>query len=231
MVLTAPLFGGTGTPVLVRILFALGLSLCLAPILYGTQPIPADAYELLWMAIKECASGVLLGVCVQMVLLAAEMAGAFLDSQVGFSLASVLYPNSALPSSVLGRFKFLMALVLMVSMNGHHLMIGALVKSYETTNGITAATGFDSLMHGVTSMSMLAIQIAAPVAAVAFVVDAVLGIVSRAVPQINVLMAGISGKLLVGMVTMTFALPALAVGVQRGLEISTEMLLKLMGGA
>lgn len=230
MVLAAPLFGGNGTPVIVRIFFAAALSLCLTPILYGQVSIPSDALSLLFFAGKEIACGLLIGVAVQFVLWAAEIAGNFLDMQVGFGLASVLVPNQSLPSTVISKFKFMLALVLLVTVNGHHLLVQALVTSYRAGDSITMATAFDQVLTGLGTMSLLAIQIAAPVAAVAFVVDASLGIVSRAVPQINILMVGIPGKLLAGIVAVGIALPALAAGVSRGVEIAAEALGKTFAG-
>ncbi len=226
MVLAAPLFGGNGTPVIVRIFFAAGLSLCLTPILYGQVTVPNDLLSLFFFAGKEIACGLLIGVAVQFILWAAEMAGNFLDMQVGFGLGSVLLPNQVMPATVISKFKFMIALVLLVTMNGHHLLVQALVASYSAGEAISLASAYDQIIGGLVTMSMLALQIAAPVAAVAFVVDAALGIVSRAVPQINILMVGISAKLMAGIVAVGIALPALGAGVSRGIEIATEALEK-----
>lgn len=226
MVLAAPLFGGNGTPVIVRVFFAAALSLCLTPILYGNVAVPNDAISLLLFVGKEIACGLLIGVAVQFVLWAAEIAGNFLDMQVGFGLASVLVPNQVIPSTVISKFKFMLALVLLVTVNGHHLLIQALAASYATADRITMAKAYDQILGGLAEMSLLAIQIAAPVAAVAFVVDATLGIVSRAVPQINILMVGISAKLLAGMVAVAVGLPALAGGVSRGIELAAQSLMR-----
>lgn len=226
MVLAAPLFGGNGTPVMVRIFFAAALSLCLTPVLYGNIAIPSDAISLLLFAGKEIACGLLIGVAVQFILWAAEVAGNFLDMQVGFGLASVLVPNQAIPSTVISKFKFMLALVLLVTVNGHHLLVQALAASYAAGDQITMTRAYDQVISGLAGMSVLAIQIAAPVAAVAFVVDATLGIVSRAIPQINILMVGISAKLLAGMVALAIALPALAGGVSHGIDLAGESLMR-----
>ncbi|MCH8275576.1 MAG: flagellar biosynthetic protein FliR [Armatimonadetes bacterium] len=230
MVLAAPLFSASSVPVTVRVFFALVLSLALTPLLHGVIPVPDTLYGLVSMGFHEIVTGLLIGMVGQLVLLAAEIAGSFLDMHIGLGLASVLAPNVGIPSSVIGKFKFMLALVLFLTMNGHHLLINALIASYQVTAELSLQATFDVALISVGRMFMLALQIAAPVAAVAFVVDAAFGIISRAVPQINVLMAGISGKLLVGFVALSFALPGLAYGVTRGLEMTEDLLLRLFQG-
>lgn len=227
MMLAAPLFTGTGVPLMVRIFFSAGLSLALTPIVHQVVVVPQDLHALLMLAVQEIAYGLVLGFCVQLIMLAAESAGSFLDLQVGFGLASVLAPGSNIPGGVIARFKFLLALVLFVSVNGHHMMFQALAAGYQVSHQMSLNATFETVLLALGRMSILAIQIAAPVAAVMFVVDACMGIVSRAVPQINVLMAGISGKILVGMVGLSVSLPALAIGVNRAIGWTGDTLVHL----
>ncbi len=227
MVLASPLFTGTGTPTMVRIFFALALSFAISPLLQGHIAVPAEMYGLAAFGFYEIVCGLMIGFAVQMVLLSAQVAGAFLDIQVGFGLGSVLAPNTSVPATVLSRFKFMMAMVVFISMNGHHLLINALIASYSASTQISADAGLQMALDGMWKMSLLALQIAIPVAAVSFIVDACLGIVSRAVPQINVLMAGISAKLLVGMLALSLTLPAIAMGVSNGITIAEQMIVKM----
>ncbi len=227
MVFAAPLFTGTGVPVMVRVFFSFGLSLALTPIIYPIVVVPQDLHALFMFGIQEIAFGLVLGFCVQLIMLAAEVAGSFLDLQVGFGLASVLVPGSNIPGGIIAKFKFLLALVLFVSINGHHIMFEALASGYRISHELNLQISFETALMALGRMSILAIQIAAPVAAVMFVVDACMGIVSRAVPQINVLMAGISGKILIGMIGLSVSLPALAIGVNRAIDWTGDSLIRL----
>ena len=215
---------------MVRVYFSLMLALALAPILYGSIAVPEDLYALCALAFHEITIGLLIGFIVQLVLIAAQIAGSFLDLQVGFGLAALFSPHTIVPTTVISKFKYMLALVLFLSINGHHLMINALVSSYYAAETISLTGAFDVLLSGLWRMSLIALQIAMPVTAVTFVVDVCLGIFSRAVPQINVLLAGISGKILVGIIALSVTLPALAIGVTRGMQYAEDLILQLFRG-
>lgn len=229
MMLTAPLFSGMGTPVLVRVFMGAAIACAVSPVVYGSISVPEDLLQLGLLVGREAITGMAIGFCIQLALSAAQMAGSFLDVAVGFGMASVLAPNTSLPSTILSKFKTLLAIALFLALNGHHIMMKALVGSYSFTGSLTAESGMTAMLSGLGSMSLLALQIALPVAAVTFVVDAALGIVNKAVPQINVLMAGISAKLLAGLVALALSLPALAYGVSQGLTIASDLIGKAFG--
>lgn len=218
MVLISPLFTGTGTPTKVRVFFAAALSLALAPLLTGVIPVPSTLYDLAALAAKEVAFGLILGFLVQMVMLAAQVAGSFLDLSIGLGLASILAPNASIPGSIISRFKYFLALILFLSLDGHHLMIQAMLAGYRVQAPLGGELVYQIMLTGVWQMSLIALQIALPVAAVSLVVDACFGIISRAVPQINVLIAGISGKMLIGILALSLSLPTVAIGVSRSIE-------------
>jgi flagellar biosynthetic protein FliR len=227
MVLASPLFTGTGTPVMVRVFFAAALALALAPVLQGNVVVPATLYDLTAFAAYEIAVGLVIGFLVQMILLGAQVAGAFLDIQVGLGMGSLLAPNNSMPASILSRFKFMLAMMVFISLNGHHMLFSALIASYDAPGHMTVQATLTVALLAVGRMSLLALQIALPVAAVSFIVDACLGIVSRAVPQVNVLMAGISAKMMVGMIALSLTLPAVAMGVSHGLNLAQDLMIRL----
>jgi flagellar biosynthesis protein FliR len=78
-------------------------------------------------------------------------------------------------------------------------------------------------------MTLLALQMAAPVAAVSFVVDAALGLVNRAVPQMPALLVGLPAKVLMGLVALSVGLPALVGTVEAGVERTTDAISRSFG--
>lgn len=227
MLLAAPLFGGGQTPPSVRALFAIAVAFALSPLAVGHVPVPETLYDLGALVFREIAFGLVIGFLAQIVLLMAEIAGSFLDYHMGFGMSAMLNPLNGIPSSTIGRFKFMMAMMLLLAVNGHHIPIAALVSSYEVSAQLSVQSSFDVVMKGIAYIGIAAIQIALPVAAVGFVVDAVLGIINRAAPQINVLMTGISGKILAGMVAISLTLPSLAYGVNAGIEYMAKAMHQL----
>jgi len=224
MFFAAPLFGGVGIPIMVRVFFAGAVSLALAPLVYGTVTTPETLYDLLLLACREIFFGLALGFCANLVLSAAESAGAFLDMQIGLGLASLLVPNTEVPPSVISRFKFMLALVLLFVTNAHHILMNALARSYTLNSALTLDLSLSTLLNGLASFSMLTLQIALPVAAASFVVDVALGIISRAIPQINILIAGLSAKLIVGILALSLVLPAVGYGVSEAIDTFGSLL-------
>ncbi|MGL5686827.1 MAG: flagellar biosynthetic protein FliR, partial [Vagococcus fluvialis] len=142
---------------------------------------------------KEILVGMALGFIVQLVFSAIEMAGQIIDFQVGFSMGSVYDPGVGIQGSNYGRLYYWLALAVFFFTDMHHLVIDNLIQSFS----IIPIT--EMSMHGNTVEGMMilfvevfkiSILLAAPVVLVALVTDCVLGIISRSVPQINVLMLG-----------------------------------------
>jgi flagellar biosynthetic protein FliR len=229
ILLASPLFTLGAVPVRVRVLFSVAMAMVLAPNLTPYISVPASLPDLLLLVAQEVGIGLFIGFLTQSVLWAAEFAGAFLDLHVGFGMAAVLAPNVGLPASVIARFKVMLAGVLFLTLNGHHLIINAFLKSYQIPPFEATLPMIPTLLQVTKELSLLALQMAIPVGAVALVVDAGLGLVSRAAPQVNVLMLGISAKLMVGLIALTVGLPAFAYGVQQGMAYTVEVLTRWWG--
>jgi len=188
---------------------------------------PADMYTFAIAAAHEAVAGFLIGTSISLVLQAAMMAGAFLDLQIGLGLSQTLNPITGVPISLIAQFKYFLALVVFLSINAHHVMLGAFVHSYDSMPAPTMAmmpaiqTSFVEL---ITRLSIMALQIAAPVMAVSIIVDASLGIINKAVPQMQTFMVGLPAKILMGLIALSIALPVLTTSVQFGVDSATDSL-------
>ena len=232
MFLSAPLFSSPNLPLRIRILAAVVVSAALTAALRPVLPAPpANMYMFAAVIANEVLAGLIIGVFVQIVLLAAEMGGAFMDLQVGLSMSHVLNPATGQPSTVLSQFKYMLALVVFLSVNGHHVMLGAFVKSFEvmpTISGGTLAALQENQLILLGQLSLIALQIATPVLAVSILVDAALGIMNKAVPQMHIFIVGMPAKVTMGLLTLSVALPATAAAVLGGVESATDALYRVM---
>ncbi|HRK21159.1 MAG TPA: flagellar biosynthetic protein FliR [Fimbriimonadaceae bacterium] len=232
LMLSSPIFGSQTTPVHIRVMTTLALSGALVFALHPVPPhLPTNLGEMLLSVGNEAACGLLLGAFVSMTMMAVQFAGSFLDLHVGLGMSQVMNPVTGVPSSVITQFKAMLALIVFIGIQGHQFVIQAFVKSYETMPTLSLATMGplqDGLIGLVGEMSILALQIAAPVAAVGLIVDTAMGIVNRAVPQMPVFLVGLPVKIGASMLALSLALPALVVGVQSGLDATAEALAKSM---
>ncbi|MBL8059726.1 MAG: flagellar biosynthetic protein FliR [Chthonomonas sp.] len=231
MFLSSPLFGGS-VPGRVRVAFCFMFSICVLPVVQASIGAPPDdMFSLVAAIAREAGIGLLIGLCTQLLLVAAQMAGGIMDMQLGFQMMQMFNPQLGGMTSLLGQFKFLLFLVLIFLMNGHHMMLTAFVRSFEspivfdTSNLATIQSGLIQMLGGA---CVLAIQIAAPVAAVSFIVDAASGVINKSIPQMPVSMVTLGAKSALGTLSLALGLPLMVVAVQSGLGHTSVELAALL---
>ncbi len=217
MLLASPIFGAQTTPLQVRIFTTLAiagaLTVAVSPSL---GPAPQDLYSLALAVAQEAVAGLLLGAFMSLALQVAQLAGSIMDFEVGLGASQTLNPVEGVSVTVLSQYKFMLGVVVFLSMNGHHLMIQAFVRSYGAMPALTMQSLpaiQDGLVHMLGAVFLLAVQIAAPVIGVSFLVDIGLGLVNRAVPQMQALNVGMPAKIGIGLTAVGLGLPALVGGV------------------
>lgn len=221
--------------------FKIGISLFLAWIMFFTlEPteIPLDAIFVL-LIIKETLVGLLLGLVAMLMLYAIQVAGAFLDLKIGFMIANVMDPQTGAQSPLLGSFLYTFAILFLLATNGHHLLIDGIYYSYRfiPIDQVFLPFGNENVIYFIVStfntMFIIAFQIAFPIVGALFLVDVALGIISRAVPQMNVFVVGMPLKILVGLPLIMLFMGAFFVSVQHLFEqtiITMRSLMQLLGG-
>lgn len=215
LVSLAPIFGSKNVPVSVRVGLTTAIAFGLSPIVQTHVGMPPSEWTGLILRIGyEVMVGLVMGYVVNLVLMAVMIAGEILDFMMGLSVMQVLNPISAFPTTLLAQFHYMLALVLFALIDGHHLLLQGLLKSFEMSGGAQGAVqmaeiGFNSIATLTTQVMLLACQIAAPAAGILLIVDAALAIVSRAVPQTPVWLIGMPAKIAIGLTAIAFSLPAL----------------------
>jgi flagellar biosynthesis protein FliR len=228
MLLSSPMFSAQNTPVRIRILITVAISGALTLAINPSQSSPpADMYSFVAAVANEALAGLLMGAFFSLVLHAASIAGAFLDLQMGLGMSQALNPMTGVPVTIISQFKYFLCLVVFLTVDAHHIMLQAFSQSYTALpviDGPTLEGMKESFVGLLGRMSLLALQMAAPVAAVSVVVDAAFGIINRAVPQMHAFLVGLPAKTLMGMIALSVALPAMASAVYTGVEMTTEAL-------
>lgn len=226
--LAVPIFGGQTVPVRIRVMASLALALAITPVvqpLVGT--LPQDLYALVMAAGREVVMGLLLGMFVTIAFAAFQIAGAFIDLQVGLGMSQAVNPASGVQSTLLERFKSTLAVVVFLTLDGHHMVIHALVGTYRALpadQALHLGGIYDALLATVGYMSLLALQIAAPVAAIGVVVDASLGFINKAIPMFPAMLAGMPAKIMMGLICLSIALPAMVSGVSEAAGFAVDAL-------
>jgi len=209
-----PVLGGSEVPWRIRVLASVALSFAIYPMLRPTAvAMPTDWPHLVVGMAGELAVGMICGFVVNIVFVAAQMGGALLSRHMGTALAQVMNPLFESSVPVLGQFYYMFALVVFVGVNGHHILIAGLVRTFDRIPLMGAGfhAGMVTTISGLMGdMFMLMIRLAAPTFVALFLVTVALGIIARTVPQIHVLIIGFPLKVCLGLVVTSLALAGAA---------------------
>jgi flagellar biosynthesis protein FliR len=228
MMFSSPMFGSAKIPVMIRIFATMALSGALTLVLQPNigKP-PTDMYGLVSTALQEAVAGLLIGSFMSLALQMAEIAGGIMDHQLGLSMSQVLNPVDGVSVTILAQFKQMLAVVILFASNGHHTMLEAFVRSYDHMPSLSAGAMTSNLAELIGGVSLLALQVAAPVLGVSLIIDAAMGIVNKASPQMQVFVVGLPAKIGVGLFAVAVTLPALVGAVNS----SVGLALKALAGA
>ncbi|QFT88881.1 Flagellar biosynthetic protein FliR [Bacillus sp. THAF10] len=234
---TLPLFSYRNVPAT----FKVGLGFFFSLVMTFSMDLPVLGIDgaYIFLVIKEMMIGLLIGLVAYMVLAAIQIAGGFIDFQMGFAIANVIDPQTGIQSPIIGQFFYMFSLLLLLSVNGHHLMLDGIFYSYELIS-ITQSwlplgeeAVFERVLNTVNGMFVIALQMALPIVGVLFLVDVALGIVARTVPQLNVFVVGLPLKIGVSFVTIIFSLTILFTLFYKLFEMMLHTmrgLMELLGG-
>lgn len=228
---TFPILGSEQMPLQLRAALGALLATVILPVLPVPAVIPSGLPELAGLMASELAIGLLLGTVVAWILEAVAFAGTLMDTQMGFSFVQFLDPATNQNASISGSLMMQMA-ALMVFITGlHHQMILALVDSYRIApmgQGVPLqALGLITLIGQLLAKGF---QLAFPVLAVLFLLDLILGISGKFMPQLQLLQLSFPLKIALGMLILGLVLRQLGPWLSPLLNSAPRLTLKLLGG-
>lgn len=207
---TMPLFSYRTLPATYRIGFAFFLAL-LMQYTIEVDPIPFSG-EYFLLLFKEASIGLLIGFIAYMILSAIQIAGGFIDFQMGFAIANVIDPQTGTQSPLIGQYLYMFSLLFLLAINGHHLILDGIFYSYQfiPIDQVFIPFGNASFIEYIAQsfgmMFMIAFQMSLPVVASLFLVDVALGIIARTVPQLNIFVVGFPIKIAVSFIVIFIVL-------------------------
>ena len=225
MTVMAPLFGSSPIPRRVKVLLVLVLAFGMAGGVRAPDRIPESTWELAVGIGGELAFGVAMGMVMTFTFVAAQWAGEMIGQQMGFNLSEVFDPSFGGGGSLVGDLYFMLTLVVFLTVGGHHAMLLGVRQSFEALPLLSLGIDrplLDLVVGLLQSATTLALRLAAPMLVTMLVVDLALGLVGRAMPQFNVMQAGMSLRSVVGMVVvivaLSFTVPVLTGAVMQSMD-------------
>ncbi len=234
--IVAPVFGHRSVPALVKVGVLICLGVALVPTISTSALAPTGSiWQLSGLAAKEILIGVLIGLVFQLLFMGAKTAGSVIGYQMGFALVSMPDVEEGGQITILGSFWYVVALLIFLTIDGHHLVLTAFADSYEAIPPGAAAlpASVAELVIGYTAyVFVIALKMAAPVMITLFLTDVALGTIAKTMPTMNVFFVGFPVKIGVGLMVMALSLPVFSFVLRRGmlyLDGELRLMLAAMG--
>ncbi len=208
----APIFSSKAFPLRARIALAFFIAFAAQPSLQGQAIISITGPEAMGAVIQQVGIGLAIGFTVRLVFAAVELAGEVVGFQMGLNFAAFFDPSLNTQSSAVARFFGHMAAFLFVVMNGHLMVMMAVIKSFEAfpvDQNFLEALQKMKLYNLGADLFATGLWMALPMVGMLMFANLALGIVSRVAPQMNIYAIGFPITLTVGLIGITATLPML----------------------
>lgn len=233
-----PLFSYKTIPPQLKIVLAVALAWMMY-YTFNVEPFEMDGQYIL-LILKEAIVGLMLGLTAYIILSAVQIAGGFIDFQMGFAMANIIDPQTGAQSPLMGQFLNFLALMLLLTINGHHLMLDGIFYSYQFIPIDRLFPAFDSehtvdfIMKLFSAVFVIAFQLSAPIVATLFLVTLALGITGKTVPQLSIFVIGFPIKIAIGFFVLIITMGVMIEVMRDLIEfmiVSLRDLMVILGGA
>jgi flagellar biosynthetic protein FliR len=208
----APVFSSRAIPVRGKIALAFFVALAAQASFPDMPVIGFDDPQALAIVVQQVGVGLAMGFAVRVVFAAVEVAGEVVGFQMGLNFAAFFDPTIGAQSSAVARFFGQMTSLLFLAMNGHIMVLLAIIqsfKSFPVDRNFLESLARMKLHRLGAELFASALWIALPMVGILMFVNLALGVISRVAPQINIFAVGFPITLVVGLICIAITLPML----------------------
>ncbi|MFP4661029.1 MAG: flagellar biosynthetic protein FliR [Halanaerobiales bacterium] len=207
--LITPIFSSRIVPSRIKVGLAFLFAIITLPLIQGTHPFPDQVMMILIEVLRELLIGLVIGFIAFLSFAVVQLAGRFVDMRMGFAIVNVADPIHGDTLPLMGQFKNVLVTLLFLAINGHHIMIRAVSRSFDIIplgGAVLSNSALQLILRNAGDIFVLAFKVALPVVATLFVADIILGFMARTIPQLNVFVVGLPMKILVGLIVMMLSI-------------------------
>ncbi|MFC1725982.1 flagellar biosynthetic protein FliR [candidate division KSB1 bacterium] len=205
-----PVFGYRAVPVAIKAGLAGLAIIAIFPIIDKNISIPVSLLPFFLVVLKEVAIGLVIGFSAQFIFAGVQYAGEIVGIDIGFGIVNIVDPSSGEQVSIIAEFKYILVILIFLTISGHHFFMQAIKHSYLILP-INTATFPGIVMSKIIEMSRdifsITIKIAGPAIITLFIANFIMGIIARTVPQMNIFIVGFPLKISVGLIIMILSMP------------------------
>jgi len=207
-IIHVPMLGGQSVPNQVKI----GLGIFLTMLIIPWNPLPPETASLPFLAFaikiaQELLIGSLAGFAAALTFSVLQIAGEVIGLGSGFGSSRILNPAFGESGSALDQLFVMIAMLLFMVLNGHHVFLAGLDRSFSIIPLNSPLPDFpvDRLLMMLGKMVAVGIQLALPVMGALLLADLTLGLLSKVAPQVQVFFLGLPIKIGIGLFILGLA--------------------------
>ena len=217
VLLLTPVLYAVNVPPLLRLLLVIALACALAlPFGAQAQVVLQDTGALFGAMLREAAIGATLGLGVLLAFAGFSLAGRLVDVQVGFGISQVFDPLTRARIPVVSAVFGLLAALFFFLVDGHHALLRGIAYSVERFpigGGWVPGAAAEPMVRQGAGLFTLGFALASPIVLGLLLLEFVLAVVSRNLPQMNIFLLGLPLKIMVGLLALSawatgFGVPA-----------------------
>ena len=200
-----PLLGRSNLPAMVKT----GMALVLSILVFGTAgtgvPQPDTLVELAFRLLLELGIGLVLGFVMRVVFSVVQIGGEVIDTQMGMTMAQIYDASSQANLSVTGGVLNVLMLLLFFAGNGHHTLLRIVMTSGEVVpfgEAALSSAAANAMLSLFVECTVLGIKLCMPILAAELLGQVGMGVLMKAIPQINVFSINIELKVLIGLILL-----------------------------
>ena len=232
-----PLLGRSNLPAMVKT----GMALVLSILVFGTAgtgvPQPDTLVELAFRLLLELGIGLVLGFVMRVVFSVVQIGGEVIDTQMGMTMAQIYDASSQANLSVTASLLNILLILDFFAENGHYTLMRLLTTSGELVPYGAAALGdgvYAYVIELFLACMLLAVKLAMPILAAELLGEVGMGVLMKAIPQINAFVINIELKVIIGLLLFFLLLTPInefLVELESGMLSELGRILRLIGGA
>lgn len=203
-VFIAPFFGMNNTPARIRIGISFFISVLLYQVLTPAPAIIVDTVmEYALVVIKEALTGLIVGFGANICMAVVNFAGSVADMETGLSMVTLLDPATRENTSITGVLYQYVFMLMLIASGMYRYLLGALADTFSLipVNGAVfhSESLLNSMVQFMSDYIIIGFRIILPIFCTILLLNAVLGVMAKVSPQMNMFAIGIQIKILTGL--------------------------------
>ena len=204
-VVLTPLLGRSNVPGLVKAGIIMVLSIFVFSYAGDTVTLPTNTLVFVVTLLLELGVGLVVGFLMRFTFSVVQIGGEIIDTQMGITMAQIYDASTQTNMSVTASLLNVMLMLNFFVENGHYTLFRILLTSGEIVPYGTASFGEGIANYAVgifLSCMILSLKLAMPILAAELLGEIAMGILMKAIPQINAFVINMELKVIIGLVLL-----------------------------